>query len=280
MKKLYYHYDKILYYLILVYMLIMFISFWSYVVIPWRSYWLESSWLSFAHLIYGHSVFFFLVMTFIKLHYSDPGYLAYGYRPSYWRPEDERDLKIKDYIGKQGSTYCMKCDAIRPARAHHCNRCFRCVVLYDHHCPWAGNCVGILNKKIFLQFGFLLCLGLTHSVILALVRLHQILKPFLPILKRAAISDSPAIAFVLRESADITTSFYSVTFQCLITVLAVVVNVSVVILFLHQYRMAVLGINTIEWDTFANSDEWARFSWSNFDFKKVFYSDHSPLRWF
>ena len=64
-------------------------------------------------------------------------------------------------------TYCTKCAHFRPARAHHCSICNRCILRMDHHCllaippllilfvftgPWVGNCVGHLNHKFFFLF--------------------------------------------------------------------------------------------------------------------------------
>ena len=51
-------------------------------------------------------------------------------------------------------SFCFKCERDRPARAHHCILCGKCVMRMDHHCPWIGNCVGIHNFKFFLQFIF------------------------------------------------------------------------------------------------------------------------------
>lgn len=42
---------------------------------------------------------------------------------------------------------CRKCRALgitraaKPARAHHCRVCKRCVLMMDHHCPWVNQCV-------------------------------------------------------------------------------------------------------------------------------------------
>ncbi|KAH8112627.1 zf-DHHC-domain-containing protein [Phellopilus nigrolimitatus] len=51
-------------------------------------------------------------------------------------------------------TRCKKCGQIRPERAHHCRICNRCILKYDHHCPFTGinQCVGIYNERHFVLF--------------------------------------------------------------------------------------------------------------------------------
>ncbi|KAH6907326.1 vacuole protein [Coprinopsis sp. MPI-PUGE-AT-0042] len=48
--------------------------------------------------------------------------------------------------------YCERDGFIKPYRAHHCRVCATCVLKYDHHCPWIGQCVGAQNQKFFLNF--------------------------------------------------------------------------------------------------------------------------------
>ncbi|XP_078739200.1 palmitoyltransferase ZDHHC12 [Lampetra fluviatilis] len=47
---------------------------------------------------------------------------------------------------------CGHCEVQKPLRARHCHHCRRCVRRYDHHCPWAGNCVGELSQGPFVAF--------------------------------------------------------------------------------------------------------------------------------
>ncbi|KAJ1308084.1 hypothetical protein OPQ81_002148 [Rhizoctonia solani] len=50
--------------------------------------------------------------------------------------------------------YCARDRLMKPMRTHHCRLCATCVLQYDHHCPWIGQCVGAYNRKFFLNFTF------------------------------------------------------------------------------------------------------------------------------
>jgi hypothetical protein len=55
--------------------------------------------------------------------------------------------------------YCKTCHIIRPPKTSHCSFCDHCVMNFDHHCFFVGNCIGERNEKnfyIFLLFGTLL----------------------------------------------------------------------------------------------------------------------------
>eukprot|EP00820_Chromera_velia_P005437 Cvel_18252.t1-p1 / transcript=Cvel_18252.t1 / gene=Cvel_18252 / organism=Chromera_velia_CCMP2878 / gene_product=Probable palmitoyltransferase ZDHHC12, putative / transcript_product=Probable palmitoyltransferase ZDHHC12, putative / location=Cvel_scaffold1502:735-6735(-) / protein_length=702 / sequence_SO=supercontig / SO=protein_coding / is_pseudo=false len=45
---------------------------------------------------------------------------------------------------------CPECNVIKGPRCRHCRTCGVCVDLFDHHCPWIGNCVGRRNHAVFV----------------------------------------------------------------------------------------------------------------------------------
>jgi palmitoyltransferase ZDHHC9/14/18 len=54
--------------------------------------------------------------------------------------------------GTTGYRYCSTCNIFRPPRSKHCNSCNVCVTVFDHHCPWVGNCIGERNYSVFVLF--------------------------------------------------------------------------------------------------------------------------------
>ena len=47
---------------------------------------------------------------------------------------------------------CHSCHIVRPHRSKHCRVMNRCILLFDHHCPFVGTTVGLYNYKYFYLF--------------------------------------------------------------------------------------------------------------------------------
>lgn len=45
--------------------------------------------------------------------------------------------------------FCKVCLHNQPIRTKHCKTCNICVLTFDHHCFWFGNCVGEKNRPYF-----------------------------------------------------------------------------------------------------------------------------------
>ncbi|XP_041361126.1 palmitoyltransferase ZDHHC22-like [Gigantopelta aegis] len=60
--------------------------------------------------------------------------------------------------------YCDTCRLHTPPRAKHCPICDHCVLKRDHHCFFAGCCVGFHNQRYFTVFCFYGSLSAIYSI--------------------------------------------------------------------------------------------------------------------
>mmetsp|Transcript_41784 Transcript_41784/g.67787 ORF Transcript_41784/g.67787 Transcript_41784/m.67787 type:complete len:285 (-) Transcript_41784:81-935(-) len=51
-----------------------------------------------------------------------------------------------------GFRVCKYCSIQQPLRTKHCKVCHKCILKFDHHCFWIGQCVGERNHFVFLVY--------------------------------------------------------------------------------------------------------------------------------
>lgn len=89
--------------------------------------------------------------SFLRCSCTDPGLVPQDWQLLH-RSSAETSSNFRQWQAGEIS-WCAKCKAPRPERAHHCSVCQQCVMRMDHHCPWVGNCVGFGNHKYFILMG-------------------------------------------------------------------------------------------------------------------------------
>lgn len=74
---------------------------------------------------------------------------------------------------------CHSCHVVRPPRSKHDRYTKNCVLLFDHHCPFVGNTVGLYNYGYFYLFLLIVTLYFAGFWILFVVYLVRI--PHVPV---------------------------------------------------------------------------------------------------
>jgi palmitoyltransferase len=123
---------------------------WHYVFVPWQIF-ADTTLLLFVAGI--HMLAIFVLYLLFKTSLTSAGHV-----PLDWEPPSElvESGKFMEPSNRDISSlnWCAKCHSHRPKRAHHCRYCQRCVLVFDHHCPWVNNCVGWANMKYFMLLLF------------------------------------------------------------------------------------------------------------------------------
>ena len=74
----------------------------------------------------------------------------------------------KDYL-----PLCHSCHIAKPLRSKHCRVLNRCVLLFDHHCPFVGATIGLYNYKYFYLFLISFTSTEIFSLITSMIHIHR-----------------------------------------------------------------------------------------------------------
>lgn len=151
----------------------------------------------------------------------------------------DQEIEELYHVNMCRNLYCIKCDFFKPMRARHCRVCNRCVLRFDHHCPWTGNCIGRANMKVFVQFLF-------HTgFFLVFFSLVQLISYFI-VLRDCVFVDDAAQVDPLIALSKIYISDWEHTLFKTMGIAALVVGTSVVYLFAYQVKNLEKNITTVE----------------------------------
>jgi hypothetical protein len=84
-----------------------------------------------------------------------------------------------DPYSSQPRPVCSTCQIPKPPRSSHCSICQACIMEFDHHCPFVGNCIGARNKRYFVAYVVLtgMCSAFLFATSLAVCILAYLTSP-------------------------------------------------------------------------------------------------------
>lgn len=135
------------------------VSFHIFAIIVVASHLIEDSLIANAIFIILYLPVFSLALASLFMAWTtDPGCVPMGARPLVTVRQASSaagDARIGGISNNRTRALrrCPKCnDNFKPGRAHHDSVTGRCIVKFDHFCPWVGNAVGAMNHKFFVLF--------------------------------------------------------------------------------------------------------------------------------
>jgi len=118
----------------------------------------------------------FMWISFYGAHLREPGFLrtnTVDYHTAIRRMTYHSQYKTFTELTKSLSRLCHTCKLVRPYRSSHCKNCNRCVLAYDHHCPYLHNCVGYRNRVWFFVFVLAVAINAICDVFMCYLILNE-----------------------------------------------------------------------------------------------------------
>ena len=104
-------------------------------------------------------------------------------------------------INNEQMQLCHSCHIVRPLRSKHCRVQRKCILLFDHYCPFVGNTIGLYNYPHFYLFLVFLSTSIIGFILTSLHYLEQ------RMYKRGAFEDLDVIILLLFISLFFIPSF-------------------------------------------------------------------------
>jgi len=80
--------------------------------------------------------------------------------------EETNNLGVNGSLtGERKTPLCHSCHLEKPLRSKHDRVTRRCILMFDHYCPFVGNAVGLYNYRFFYMYLFFHCLSITGFII-------------------------------------------------------------------------------------------------------------------
>jgi len=116
--------------------------------------------------------------TFFKTWKTDPGSLEESNpKTRELRRQYEETLEAysdENFFARDDKPQlCHSCHIARPLRSKHCRVARRCVLMFDHHCPFVGNTIGLHNYKWFFLMLFTMFMAYTGWYITFVIYLRR-----------------------------------------------------------------------------------------------------------
>ena len=112
------------------------------------------------------------LINYIFASFMDPGYLT-----EKLYKEIQNDPMYCVQVDDNGEKcHCYVCNKDRPLRCYHCQKCKKCVMVYDHHDNLLFNCVGHRNYKVYYGFLFMSCCYIFLNLLLGLIKIFDFLE--------------------------------------------------------------------------------------------------------
>lgn len=206
----------------------------GFMIIPYMihiyssGYWFTDK-LSIAIPIIGGLLLLFTFILMSITTFIDPGIIPRNKLPSYFinnntSSSEDKHKKVIIHLGvKKKISKCLSCFIIRPFRSTHCGDCNNCVLRFDHHCPWIGNCVALRNYRYFFLFLSLLNIYCMFLLSVSIYHIYRVTNDNLKIIEKNKSSNNSLLYYNTEinsysEVHDITTYSVSKTIGSLFVV--------------------------------------------------------------